>query len=373
MKNKQTVKMAAALIVLVAAIGIYFGMSMWNKSEEEQAVAESAETEILSISGEDVTAFSYVYNDETYKFVKEDDTWYYDSDRNFPVDQSTIEGKLSSAVSTTFSREIEISEDNLADYGLDAPVNTITLTDSEGNETIFEIGDSNATTGEYYCRLNSGSTVYMISSTLNSTMSFELYSVADMEDFPSMNQDEVKEVTINDGSEVRSLDAEEDAYVFSAVSSLTYEAHVDYDCDDLSQYGLDAPQYVITIGYLEETAEETQDTEETETETQAADESSETGDTSETEETEETYDPADLTTYVLSVGNATEDGASYYVRLGSSREVNLISAADLESIITVQETEETDAASEETSADTTASEETVSEETSSTEDTAAAE
>ncbi len=341
MKNKQTVKMAAALIVLVAAIGIYFGMSMWNRSEEEQAVAESAETEILSISGEDVTAFSYVYNDETYKFVKEDGTWYYDSDRNFPVDQSTIEGKLSSAVSTTFSREIEISEDNLADYGLDSPVNTITITDSDGNETVFEIGDSNATTGEYYCRLNSGSTVYMISSTLNSTMSFELYSVADMEDFPSMNQDEVKEVTINDGSEVRSLDAEEDADVFSAVSSLTYEAHVDYDCDDLSQYGLDAPQYVITIGYLEET--------------------------------EETYDPADLTTYVLSVGNATEDGASYYVRLGSSTEVNLISAADLESIITVQETEETDAASEETSADTTASEETVSEETSSTEDTAAAE
>ncbi len=341
MKNKQTVKMAAALIVLVAAIGIYFGMSMWNKSEEEQAVAESAETEILSISGADVTAFSYVYNDETYKFVKEDGTWYYDSDRNFPVDQSTIEGKLSSAVSTTFSREIEISEDNLADYGLDSPVNTITITDSDGNETVFEIGDSNATTGEYYCRLNSGSTVYMISSTLNSTMSFELYSVADMEDFPSMNQDEVKEVTINDGSEVRSLDAEEDADVFSAVSSLTYEAHVDYDCDDLSQYGLDAPQYVITIGYLEET--------------------------------EETYDPADLTTYVLSVGNATEDGASYYVRLGSSTEVNLISAADLESIITVQETEETDAASEETSADTTASEETVSEETSSTEDTAAAE
>ncbi len=336
MKNKQTVKMAAALIVLVAAIGIYFGMSMWNRSEEEQAVAESAETEILSISGEDVTAFSYVYNDETYKFVKEDGTWYYDSDRNFPVDQSTIEGKLSSAVSTTFSREIEISEDNLADYGLDSPVNTITITDSDGNETVFEIGDSNATTGEYYCRLNSGSTVYMISSTLNSTMSFELYSVADMEDFPSMNQDEVKEVTINDGSEVRSLDAEEDADVFSAVSSLTYEAHVDYDCDDLSQYGLDAPQYVITIGYLEET--------------------------------EETYDPADLTTYVLSVGNATEDGASYYVRLGSSTEVNLISAADLESIITVQETEETDAASEETSADTTASEE-----TSSTEETAAAE
>ena len=341
MKNKQTVKMAAALIVLVAAIGIYFGMSMWNRSEEEQAVAESAETEILSIAGEDVTAFSYVYNDETYKFVKEDGTWYYDSDRNFPVDQSTIEGKLSSAVSTTFSREIEISEDNLADYGLDSPVNTITITDSDGNETVFEIGDSNATTGEYYCRLNSGSAVYMISSTLNSTMSFELYSVADMEDFPSMNQDEVKEVTINDGSEVRSLDAEEDADVFSAVSSLTYEAHVDYDCDDLSQYGLDAPQYVITIGYLEET--------------------------------EETYDPADLTTYVLSVGNATEDGASYYVRLGSSTEVNLISAADLESIITVQETEETDAASEETSADTTASEETVSEETSSTEDTAAAE
>ncbi|HIQ99665.1 MAG TPA: DUF4340 domain-containing protein [Candidatus Scybalocola faecavium] len=356
MKNKQTVKLAAALIVLVAAVGIYFGMSMWNRAEEEQEAAQDSSIELLSITSDDVTAFSYEYEGETYAFVKEDGTWYYEGDKDFPVKQTSITGKLSSAVSTTASREIEISEDKLADYGLDDPVNTISITDSEGNETVFEIGDSNATTGEYYCRLNSSNKVYMISSTLNTMMSFDLYSVVDMEDFPTLAVDSIKEVTVNDGNEVRSLDSSEDYIAFSALSTLTYDSHVDYDCEDLSQYGLDAPQYVVTIGYLEETEDETEsETSETEaeSETQAADE---TSDTEETEETEETYDPADLTTYVLSIGNATEDGSAYYVRLGNSTEVNLISADNVETIIAADE--ETEASTDETEATEASAEDT---------------
>lgn len=364
MKNKQTVKMAAALIVLVAVVGIYFGMSMWNRAEEEQEAAQDDSIELLSITSDDVTAFSYVYEEETYSFVKEDDTWYYEGDKDFPVLQTSITGKLSSAVSTTASREIEISEDNLADYGLDDPVNTISITDSEGNETVFEIGDSNATTGEYYCRLNSSNTVYMISSTLNSMMSFDLYSVVDMDDFPSLDVDSIKEVTVNDGNEVRSLDSSDDYTAFSALASLSYDSHVDYDCEDLSQYGLDAPQYVITIGYLEETEEET----ESETgEAEDEDDSQADDETSETEETEETYDSASLTTYVLSIGNATEDGTAYYVRLGNSTEVNLISADDVETIIAAEEEEEEEE-TEESTEDTTAEDDTESTEESSEEE-----
>lgn len=329
MKNRQTVKMAAAVGVLVVAVGAYFGMTLWNKAETEKEEAENASIELLDMGADDITGFSYQYEGETIAFVKEDGTWYLDSDRDFPVTQSSIEGKLSSVASTTASRKIEISEDNLADYGLDEPVNTITITDSEGNETVLEIGDQNGTSSEYYCRFNESDQVYMISSSLNSMMSFDIYTIVDMEDFPSFDMDSIKEFTVDDGSSVRSLDADDDYSAYSAASGMYYTQHIDYNAEDLSVYGLDDPQYTVTIKYLEESEEESTDSTAASGETQASDESGET--TAETEETEETYDEADLTTLVLYIGAATDSG--YYVRLEGSNEVNMLSTDNVESLI----------------------------------------
>lgn len=330
MKNRQAMKMTAAVIVLVIVVAAYFGISMWNKSEADKEEAENASIELLDITADDIDKFSYEYNGETITFVKEDGTWYLDSDRDFPVKQTSIEGKLSSVASTTASREIEISEDNLADYGLDEPVNTITVTDNNGNETIFEIGDQNGTSSEYYCRLNESNKVYMISSSLDSMMSFDVYTVADMSTFPTISSDSIKELTVDDGNQSKVLDKDEDSSAFTAISSLYYTNQIDYDCEDMSKYGLDEPQYTVTIKYLEETEDETEE----DTDTQAADEtetlSDETSETGDTEETEETYDEADLTTVTLYIGDSTDSG--YYVRVDDSTEVHMISSDDVENI-----------------------------------------
>lgn len=343
-KNKQTMKMAAAIIVLVAAAGVYFGTSAWNRaSQEQEAASEDTSTDITSLSSDDVTQFSYVYNGETYTFVKEDGTWYYDADREFPVNQSSIDGKLSSALSTTASRVIEISEDNLSDYGLDEPSNVISFTDSEGNETVFEIGTDNGTTGEYYCRLGDTQTVYMISSSLSTMMSFNIYTVADMESFPSIASDDIKTITVDGGTESRNLDADDDASAFSTISTLSYSAHVDYDCEDMSVYGLDDPQYLVTIKYLEDSGESADETS-AETSSEETDQTQEiqTDETeAETEETsgdeEETYDENQLSIIYLNIGDATDDGY-YYVNLSGSTEVHLLTADTVSSIVGTSDT-----------------------------------
>ncbi len=357
MKNKQTLKLAAAVVVLVVVIGAYFGVKYWNRAETARAEAESdTSIALTSLTGEDITKFSYQYNGETITFAKEDGTWINVDDRDFPVKQSSIEGKLSSVVSTTATRELEADDAAISEYGLDAPSNIITLTDSNGNETVFEIGDVNDSTGEYYCRLNYENKVYMISSSLNSMMSFDIYTVADMESYPYIETENIKQISVSHGTDVTEFDPETDSAAYSAASGLYYTSHVNYNCTDLAEYGLDNPQYTITIKYIEDNGEDesesetlgetenngdTEASESSETvasevnnggkETAASDESGNDGESETDGEKPESYDEADLQQIILYVGNATDNG--YYVRVDGSNQVHIMSTTSLESLL----------------------------------------
>ena len=174
-------------------------------------------------------------------------------------------------------------------------------------------------------------------------MSFNIYTVADMESFPSIAADNIKTITVDDGTQSRNLDADADASAFSAISTLNYSAHVDYDCEDMSVYGLDAPRYLVTIKYLETTGDSSDETE-SETSSQdndqtgdaTADETVSDGETA-SRDAEETYDENQLSIIYLNIGNATDDGY-YYVNLSGSKEVDLLTADTVSSIVGTDDT-----------------------------------
>ena len=128
MKNKQAVKMVGALVILAALIGTYFAVKALSMTAANKDADEGTIT-VNPMNSEDIQKFSYIYEGETITFVKEADTWYYDGDRNFPVDQSALASKLTSVCSMSASRSFEAQDDALAEYGLDEPSNKITLTD----------------------------------------------------------------------------------------------------------------------------------------------------------------------------------------------------------------------------------------------------
>ena len=154
----------------------------------------------------------------------------------------------------------------------------------------------------------------MISSSLDSMMSFDIYTVADMSTFPEISSDSIKELTVEDAEGTKTLDKEENASAFSAIGSLYYTSQVDYNCEDMSKYGLDEPAYTVTIKYLEEAEEESPKAQKRphkppDAAAESGETSDETGESGETlEETEETYDEADLTTVVLYIGSASDSG-----------------------------------------------------------------
>lgn len=240
MKNKQAVKMVGALVILAALIGTYFAVKALSMTAANKDADEGTIT-VNPMNSEDIQKFSYIYEGETITFVKEADTWYYDGDRNFPVDQSALASKLTSVCSMSASRSFEAQDDALAEYGLDEPSNKITLTDRNGKETILEVGDKNNLNNEYYCRVNGENTIYTVGAFVSTSMAFDLYSVVDMASFPYISSDQMTSVKVDHNGTVTtySSDSEDAASRFTAASGLYYTSHVDYNCTDPARYGLD--------------------------------------------------------------------------------------------------------------------------------------
>lgn len=137
MKNKKAVPILIA--VLAVLLVVYFGLQSWNKKQEEEE--ESGESILVTeLDADTITAVSYNVGNGELAFEKQDDTWYYAEDKDFPLDQSYLQNIVDGMCAITADRKLE-DGDALADYGLEEPAYTVQLTDSEGNTTQIGFGD----------------------------------------------------------------------------------------------------------------------------------------------------------------------------------------------------------------------------------------
>lgn len=128
MKRKKQRRLLLILLILLAAVCVgYFFLLRYNKQQEEAAETEEEDTSI-TIYPEDfdssaITALSYYYEGEPLSFSlhEEEETWQYDADTKFPLNQSSLTGMSTQLQSLTASRQVQDNLDNAADYGLDDP------------------------------------------------------------------------------------------------------------------------------------------------------------------------------------------------------------------------------------------------------------
>ena len=132
---KRYKRVAVLLAVLALACAATFAVSRYEQHKEQ--IAESGET-VLAIDPDAVTALSWTVGDESLAFHK-DESWLYDADEAFPADADKIGERLELFSDFAAAFVIEDVED-YAQYGLDDPAATITLTAGEQNYTI-KLGD----------------------------------------------------------------------------------------------------------------------------------------------------------------------------------------------------------------------------------------
>ena len=342
MKNK-TVKMILAVAVLAVCCGAYAGVKTYvSHQEQKESEAESEEnTSVFTASADDIKSLDFMVDDTETTFEKKDDSWVKKDDTDFPVNQSTLDSAASSVTSVESDRVLE-DVDDLAEYGLDSPANTIKIVtkseDEDGDDTTttLYVGDENSSTSQYYVRKDDDEkTVYLVDSSCVEPFTKTLYDYAQMEDFPaisstdtitkiSVDGDNSYELKKNADTSVWSVSAngEEDkadsATVSSLVSSfgsMAYNSMADYKCEDKSKYGLDKPYSTITVDYQEKV--------------ETSDDNAETSD-SETPDSTETTEMVDKQLTIL-VGNEADD-SNRYVMVNDSNEVYTMSEETLSAL-----------------------------------------
>ena len=375
MKNK-TVKMVLAVVVLGVCCGAYAGVKTYVAHQEQKESEEDSEgsTTVFTASTDNIKSLDFMVDDTETTFEKDDDSWVKKDETDFPVNQTTLDSAASAIASVDSDRVLE-DVDDLSEYGLDSPSNTIkivTKSDEEDGDditTTLYVGDENSSTSQYYVRKDDDEkTVYLIDSSCVEPFTKSLNDYAQMEDFPAIsNTDTITKISV-DGDNSYELSKDEDtstwsvkgsedeekadsATVSSLVSSfgsMAYSSLADYKCDDKSKYGLDKPYATITVDYQEEVADDAeQDTESDESVNETTDETSEAEDTDGEEAEDETSENSDSASdnedsseeetkmadkqLTILVGNETDD-SSRYVMVNDSNEVYTMSTDTLSAL-----------------------------------------
>ena len=379
MKNK-TVKMILAVAVLAVCCGAYAGVKTYvSHQEQKESEAESEEnTSVFTASADDIKSLDFMVDDTETTFEKKDDSWVKKDDTDFPVNQSTLDSAASSVTSVESDRVLE-DVDDLAEYGLDSPANTIKIVtkseDEDGDDTTttLYVGDENSSTSQYYVRKDDDEkTVYLVDSSCVEPFTKTLYDYAQMEDFPAISStDTITKISVDGDNSYElkkdadtsvwsvSANGEEDkadsATVSSLVSSfgsMAYNSMADYKCEDKSKYGLDKPYSTITVDYQEkvetsddnaetsdsetpdstETTDTSEDTQESASESEDSAEASDADDSSDNEDStdEKKTEMVDKQLTIL-VGNEADD-SNRYVMVNDSNEVYTMSEETLSAL-----------------------------------------
>ena len=373
--KKKSVKLVIAVGVLVILSGAYVGVktyvAMQDAKEEESNEEETQE--VVSIASEDIQSIKFILDKKETTFEKEGDSWVKSDENAFPVDQDKLDTLAGTFSSVTAQRTLKDVEDP-SEYELDNPQNTITVTTTDGEATVIQVGMENDSTSQEYIDLNDdSSTVYVVSNSVFQSFEGTLYDFAKSGTFPTVDSSTVSKIAVdgNDSSyvvekdennfwnitsdgETEKADSAKATSLASSLSGLAYASYVNYNCSksELAQYGLDKPYAEITVDYQEEALDE-ENTEDVKTadsaataDDAAADDtianeaaSNETDmdsvnagtDSKEDSETENEQAMIDKQ-LVIQVGDQAPDG-NRYVRINDSNEIYTISEDSLDAFL----------------------------------------
>ena len=314
---KKSTKLVSAVVVLVVLGGVYVGLNTYVSKEEktESSSEEESKAEVFSVKTDDIKSLGFIVDKKAVTFEKKDDSWVKKDETAFPVNQTTLDSAASAIETVEADRVLEDVED-LTEYGLDSPSNTVTVDTADGT-TKFNIGDENTSTNQYYIsRDDDDSTVYVVAADTVSPFMNSLYDYAQGEDFPTIDSSTVKKVQVSedkdsyvleensegatwdvsgDGSSDKEFaDTTAAGNVTSGLGSFAFDQFVNYNAEDLSQYGLDKPYATITVDYQEEVEDDSTDsTNSGENDSTASESDSESSDSTDTDSSSEDADSAD--------------------------------------------------------------------------------
>ena len=267
-RAKRLYVMLGVLVVLCAAT-----YAVWHTEEEKEQIRSSGEI-ILSVPADEVVSLSWECGENDLSFQK-GETWSYDGDAAFPVDEEKINEMLGQFEQLGVSFVIEEVTD-YGMYGLDDPAGVIHFSTQDQSYEI-QLGDFSSMDEERYLSLGDGN-VYLakedplevfdvglsdvidndepLSYSEISSIDFsgaDSYTITYGEENPAAVRDGDVYFTQRDG-ETRPLDSDRVEDYLDQLSSLDLTDYVTYKVtqEELADYGLDDPELTVEVACTQE-------------------------------------------------------------------------------------------------------------------------
>ena len=278
--TKRNPLLASFLALAILSL-LYWGISaLKTRNETAEADAEAARLAVLSLEGANEISCAGPAGELT--FINDVGVWRAANYDGWPLDQNAIETLEYDLISLKAVRVLD-EHGALADYGLDAPLYTVTITDPEGGEHILTISGEDVN-GNLYAALEGDGRVFTIAPSLASSLDKGILSYVEYPQLPHPAEDSITAITLEQGGDIwqyarvetaagesdaggetrygwRCLKNAEEAEavnenIASAIYDLTqlsFSSCVAYDIsgEELAGYGLEAPYAVITVSYNE--------------------------------------------------------------------------------------------------------------------------
>lgn len=357
--KRKTVTLASSVVILAVLCGTYYGVQKYSAEQEKAAEEENENkvTDVFSEESSNITKLKFIVDKTEVVFEKKDDTWIKEDEAEFPVDQDVLSDAAVSISSVTSDRVLEKVED-LSQYGLDNPSNTITVTTDNGDETILKIGSENESVNQYYVEKGDDKdTVYLVDATTIDPFMNSLYDYAQSETFPDVSADYINKIEItennifydiqkdedtgfwyvSDGDDSEKADSAKANSITSAISTLEYNSFVNYNCTNFADYGLENPYGTIVVDYEEESKDENSDlsseesSENTDNENITSSEMETDDASAESSDDEEEATEMVSKELILYVGDTAENDTRY-VRVNDSKEIYTIAQENLDTL-----------------------------------------
>ncbi len=269
MSKKKNIYILLSILVVVGIATVIVS----NISLKKEKIKTSGEV-VLEINPSDVTNLSWTIDDNTLSFSK-DESFIYDDDTSFPLDNTKIVDLL--GIFKSFSSSFVIEEvTDYSQYGLDKPLCTINIETANKTYTI-KLGNMSKMDEQRYVDIGDGN-VYLAVSDPYDSYNVELSSLILNDEIPSMKEvtsitfkgNENYTITKQDGISLcdddmyfangKALDNDLlDSYI-STIKNLSLYDCVTYNVseEELIEYGLDNPELEISLNYTSREGEENQ-------------------------------------------------------------------------------------------------------------------
>ncbi len=349
MKKKQLMSLVIMFVCVVALFVGYKIINKYNQNKSEKEAAESeadsATIDIYDIDTAEVAKISYTNSKGSVTIVSKNDIWI-DEATETPLDADSVQSMLDAVADFDAIKTIPADEDSgFSEYGLDKPTLTYTITMNDGTEYSARFGIPLVTeTKGYYALLDTDTMVYTVSDNYYKPFELSLAELTQISDEVDITAEYITALSVNvkDGMNfaaeyIGDELSEKDYYTWKITSpyenvradtdsintqlanytSIDYKQCVAYNCDDMSEYGLDDPLAAVKIDYYTVTGIETEE--------EASDTEAEAGAAA----TPVPKEQREYSTYELAIGNSftDEEGDSYiYVNPAGSANVYTLSA-----------------------------------------------